>query len=201
MATYGKKKDNGCLRNCGCIVVLAIVLLIGGGAIMYKAFIHTSAETKEIQEISRDICSFSLPPSFKPDGAINFIYARAAMFSNKNKDPFLLGQAVILECDLGSKNEQTIQQVSEKLIAAALKKVTITSTKTNTLVSVTSPAGIQISRRQTVITVEETDQPLKIYEGFFTHNKKLIHAIFGSFDPALNIKGLDFVNSLGPPTQ
>jgi len=175
------------------------VLLIGGSAIIYKAFIHTSQEAKEIQEISRDICSYSLPPSFKPDGAINFIYARAAMFSNKNKDPFLLARAVILECDIGSKNEQAIQQVSEKLIAAALKKVTITSTQTNALVSVTSPSGVQISRRQTIITVSETDEPLKIYEGFFTYNDKRIHAIFGSFDSEMNIKGLDFINSLGPP--
>jgi hypothetical protein len=180
---------------------MCLALLIGSGLIIYKAFIYTSQEAKEIQKISREICRYSLPKAFKPEGAINMFFVRAAMLSNKNKDPFLLARAAIIEYDSGDQNELVMQQVKNKLIAKALEKVTITGTQTNILVSVTTPSGTQVSRRQTIITVKETGTPLIIYEGFFLHQDKLIHGMFGSFDPKMNIVGLDFVDSLIPPAD
>jgi hypothetical protein len=161
--------------------------------------VYTSEEAEEINAMSHEICSYSLPKEFKPEGAIDLFFARAAMFSNNEKDPFRLARAAIIEYDSGDQNEQMMQQFKQRILPAVLKKVTITNSQTNTLVSVASPAGVQISRRQMIINVKEADTPLRIYEGYFVHKGKLIHGMIGSFDPEMNAICLDFINSLSPP--
>jgi hypothetical protein len=194
-----KKQNNGCLRGCGCIVIILIAVLVLGGVYIYSAYVYTSEEAEEIKTMSHEICSYSLPKEFKPEGAIDLFFARAAMFSNNEKDPFRIARAAIIEYDSGDQNDLMMQQFRDRVLPAVLKKVTITSSQTNTLVSVTSPAGTQISRRQLVINIKETENPLRIYEGFFVHKGKLIHGMIGSFDPEMNAISLDFINSLSPP--
>lgn len=194
-----REQNSGCLRGCGCIVIILIAVLVLGGVYIYSSYVYTSEEAEEIKSMSREICSYSLPKAFKPDGAIDMFFVRAAMFSNNKNDPFRLARAAIIEYDSGDQNERMMLEFKRKILPAVLKKVTITSAQTNTLVSVTSPAGLQISRRLIVINVKETDTPLRICEGHFVLEGKLIHGMFGSFDPEMNAIGLDFINSLSPP--
>ena len=193
------ERNTGCLRGCGCIIIILIAVLVLGGVFIYSTFVYTSEEAEEIKSLSHEICSYSLPKSFKPEGAIDLFFARAVMFSNNKKDPFRLARAAIIEYDTGDQNERMMQEFKQKILPAVLKKVTITSSQTNTLVSIISPSGAQVSRRQTVINVKETDTPLRIYEGYLVHKGKLIHGMIGSFDPEMNSACLDFINSLGPP--
>jgi len=196
-----KSNGNGCLKGCGCFVVILLIIvgvLAGGGYYLYKANVYTTPE--KVEQVSQEICSITLPENFSPVLGFNLYVARVAIFMSTAEEP--AGGAVCLISIKGDvTNKKTLDIMRNQFIANMLKNQSISGFETKELDSITMADGTQVNRMVTEVKVQGQEEPIVMQEASFQNGDTGVVVAAVALDPAYSDKMEEVIKSIGKPTR
>lgn len=192
------KKGLGCC-GIGCIVLIVIALIIIGVGVWARAYFSKRVfinKPAEIENVTQNICDYTLPDTFTPMiGGTLFSY-RGALFADdsalSNAAAYILE---IPETNITSEITQSINmQISQQ------GKVANASQMITRSITITNGFGISTQAFQKIYYTDTGDQTVIYYDGYTYSNRTIVVSLF-SLITTNDQRGIEFLESIGPPKK
>ncbi len=192
------KKGFGCC-GIGCGVLVIIALIVIGAGIWAYTYVSRRIYIKQpakIETLARDICDYSLPGDFTPTFGGTLFSFRGALFEDSSTTSNAL--AYILE--IPETNTATSVSQSINMQITQRGNVANASHMITHMLTITNGFGISTQSFKKVFYTDTGEQTV-IYYGAYNFSNRTIMASLFSVASTNDLRGPDFLRSIGPPKK